>query len=91
MTFCFLDIAEEPIRVTDAPYSFTFADTGDVDLDGYTFEAVDPRVVSVATVKAKESGTDTVTLTLSGLAGVDGVPGGVTQVREVTSALIRYS
>ncbi len=72
VTFCFLDIAEEPIRVTDAPYSFAFSDTGDDDLDGFTFEAVNPRVVSVATVKAKESGTDTVTLTLSGLAGVDG-------------------
>lgn len=72
VTFCFLDIAEEPIRVTDAPYSFTFSGTGDPDLDGYTFAAVDPRVVSVAAVKAKESGTDTVTLTLSGLAGVDG-------------------
>lgn len=71
VTFCFLDIAEEPIRVTDAPYSFTFSGTGDEDLDGHTFQAVDPRVVSIAAVRAKESGTDTVTLTLSGLAGVD--------------------
>jgi len=71
ITFCYLDILEEPIRVTDAPYSFTFTNTGDEDLDGFTFNAVDPRVVSVATVKAKEGGTDTVTLTLSGLLGVD--------------------
>lgn len=70
-TFCFLDIAGEPVRVTDAPYSMTFSDTGDPDLDGFTFEAVDPRVVSVGTVKAKEGGTETLTLTLSGLAGVD--------------------
>jgi len=72
VTFCYLDIAEEPIRVTDAPYTFTFAGTGDPDLDGHTFQAVDPRVVSVAAVKAKDTGTDTVTLTLSGLAGIDG-------------------
>lgn len=73
VTFCFLDIADGPIRVTDAPYSFTFppGSTGDADMDGHTFEAVDSRVVSVTTVKAKEGGTDTVTLTLSGLMGVD--------------------
>lgn len=72
VTFCFLDIAGAPVRVTDAPYSFTFAGTGDEDLDGFTFDAVDARVVSVGDVKAKEGGTDTLTLTLSGLAGVDG-------------------
>lgn len=72
VTFCWLDIAGEPIRVTDAPYSFTFSDTGDEDLDGFTFEAVDARVVSISDVKAKEGGSDTLTLTLSGIAGVDG-------------------
>ena len=72
VTFCWLDIAGEPIRVTDAPYSFTFTGTGDEDLDGFTFSAVDPRVVSVGDVKAKEGGSDTLTLSLSGLAGVDG-------------------
>lgn len=71
VTFCYLDVAGEPIRVTDAPYSLTFAGTGDVDLDGFTFEAVDPRMVSVGVVKNKESGADTLTLELSGLAGVD--------------------
>ena len=71
VTFCFLDLADGPIRVTNAPYSFTFSGTGDEDLDGFTFEAVDPRVVSVGAVKAKEGGTDTLALQLSGLAGVD--------------------
>ncbi len=71
VTFCFLDLADEPIRVTNAPYSFTFAGTGDEDLDGFTFTAVDPRVVAVSAVKAREGGTDTVSLQLSGLAGVD--------------------
>jgi hypothetical protein len=71
VTFAFLDLKAEPIRVTNAPYSFTFAGTGDEDLDGFTFDAVDPRVVSVGPVKAREGGTDTLTLQLSGLAGVD--------------------
>ncbi|MBM6576339.1 hypothetical protein KCP91_08135 [Microvirga sp. SRT01] len=71
VTFAYLDLKGEPIRVTDAPYSFTFSGTGDEDLDGFTFDAVDPRVVSVGPVKAKEGGTDTLTLQLSGLAGVD--------------------
>ncbi len=72
VTFCYLDIAGDVVRVTDAPYSMTFANTGDEDLDGFTFEAVDPRVVSVGPVKAREGGSDTVTLRLSGLIGIDG-------------------
>lgn len=71
VTFCFLDFADEPVRVTNAPYDFTFSGTGDPDLDGHTFTAVDPRVVTVGPVKAREGGSDTLTLTLSGLAGVD--------------------
>ena len=71
VTFCFLDLADGPVRVTNAPYNFTFSGTGDEDLDGFTFSAVDPRMVSVGTVKAAEGGSDTLMLTLSGLAGVD--------------------
>lgn len=71
VTFAWLDLKGEPIRVTNGPYSVTFAGTGDPDLDGFTFTAIDPRVVSVGMVKAKEGGTDTLTLQLSGLAGVD--------------------
>jgi len=71
VTFVWLDIAGEPIRATDAPYSVQFAGTGDPDLDGFTFDAVDSRLVSVSPVRVREDGTDTVTLQLSGLAGVD--------------------
>lgn len=71
VTFCFLDLADGPVRVTNAPYNFTFSGTGDEDLDGFTFQAVDPRMVSVGSVKAAEGGSDTLLLTLSGLAGVD--------------------
>lgn len=72
VTFCFLDIAGDVVRVTDAPYSFSFSGTGDEDLDGFTFDAVDPRVVEVGSVKLKDTGTDTVNLRLSGLIGIDG-------------------
>lgn len=71
INIAFLDIAGEPVRVTDGPYHLTFAGTGDEDLDGHTFQALDPSVVSVGKVRAKEGGSDTVTLTLSGLAGID--------------------
>lgn len=71
VTFAWLDIAGEPIRVTNAPYSVQFSGTGDEDLDGHTFDAVDARLVSVSPIRVREDGTDTVTLELSGLAGVD--------------------
>lgn len=70
-TFCWLDLDGDVIRVTDAPYPVTFAGTGDEDLDGFTFDAVDPRLVTIGEVKTKEGGTDSVVLTLSGLVGVD--------------------
>jgi len=70
-TVGFLDILGDPIRVTTAPYSITFEGTGDADLDGHTFLAVDPRFISVSAVRSKEGGGDTVSCTLSGLAGVD--------------------
>jgi hypothetical protein len=71
VSFAWLDIAGEPLRVTNAPYNFTFAGTGDEDLDGFTFKALDPKMVSIGPIRAKEGGTDTLTLTLSGLPGVD--------------------
>lgn len=71
VTIAWLDVLGQPIRVTNAPYGFSFSGTGDVDLDGFTYSAVDPRVVSVGVVQAKEGGSDTLTLTLSGLAGID--------------------
>ena len=71
VTFCFLDLADGPVRVTDGPYDVTFSGTGDADLDGFTFQAVDSKVVGVSVVKAKEGGSDGVSLTLRGLMGVD--------------------
>ncbi|MEZ0495396.1 hypothetical protein [Sphingomonas sp. IW22] len=69
--FAFLDIGDEPLRVTTAPSHVSISGTGDEDLDGFTFQALDPMFVSVGRIRSKEGGGDTVTLTLSGLAGVD--------------------
>ena len=71
VSFAFLNIKGEPLRVTNAPYDFTFSNTGDEDLDGFTFKALDPQLVSIGPVHAKEGGSDTLTLRLSGLPGVD--------------------
>jgi hypothetical protein len=69
----FLDILGDPIRVTTAPYDLTIAAgaTGDAELDGLTFSAVDPEFISVSQIVMKEGGTESVTCTLSGLIGVD--------------------
>lgn len=69
----FLDILGDPIRVTTAPYSLTVGAgaTGDADLDGNTFSAVDPEFISVSSIVMKEGGAETVTCSLSGLIGVD--------------------
>jgi len=67
----FLDILGDPIRVTTAPYSVQFSGTGDADLDGQTFSAVDPTWISISPVSNQEGGAGTVTATLSGLIGVD--------------------
>lgn len=67
----FLDILGDPIRVTTAPYDIAFSATGDADLDGFTYSAVDPKLISVGEVTMREGGAETVTCTLSGLIGVD--------------------
>lgn len=67
----YLDFSGDPFRVTTAPYNVTFSSTGDTDLDGNTFTAMDPRMVSVSEVQHQEEGSETVTASLSGLATID--------------------
>jgi hypothetical protein len=71
VTICWLDVLGDPLRATDAPYDLAITGSGDVELDGFTYRALDGRIVGVGAVKAKEGGSDALTLTLSGLAGVD--------------------
>src|SRR3546814_8113152 len=67
----FLDIVGDPVRVTTWGASLTFSGTGDPDLDGYTYSAIDPQLVDIGPVKQAEGGSDTVTAALSGLIAVD--------------------
>jgi len=68
---CFLDIVGDPVRATTWPASLIMSSTGDVDLDGYTYTAIDPQFVSISPVTEQEGGSETVTATLSGLIGPD--------------------
>lgn len=65
--FAYLDILGDPIRATTAGFNYPFAATGDPDLDGFTFSAVDPKFVNIGDVRNQEGGSDTVTCSLSGL------------------------
>lgn len=67
----FLDFDGDPVRATTAKASLAMPVTGDADLDGFTFVAVDPSVVSVGDVRNSESGSDTLSLALSGIVGPD--------------------
>lgn len=64
-----LDFDGDPVRVTTAKAPLTFAGTGDSDLDGHTFDAVDPSVVSVGEIKTSEGGSETLSFALSGIVG----------------------
>lgn len=67
----YLDFSGDPIRATTAGRPLIFTGTGDAELDGFTFDAVDPQMVSVTDVKNGEGGGDTISFTLSGLVGPD--------------------
>ena len=67
----FVDLDGDPIRVSTAGYDVTFADTGDAELDGFTFSAIDPSVLDVSEVSHREGGSENVTVTLSGILDLD--------------------
>lgn len=69
--FAFLDIDGLPMRITTAGYDVTFAATGDADLDGFTFEGINPAFVDIGDVKQGPNGSETMTCSLSGIVSVD--------------------
>ncbi|HEX8419475.1 MAG TPA: hypothetical protein VF638_05620 [Sphingomonas sp.] len=69
--FCYLDIVGDPLRACTAGRSYSFTGTGNADLDGYTFDGIDPTVVDVGPVRNKDGGADAVTARLSGLLTLD--------------------
>ena len=69
--FIFLDVVGDPVRVTTYGANVTFASTGDADLDGNTFSAIDSRVVTVGDVVNSDTGSDTMTVDMSGIVTID--------------------
>jgi hypothetical protein len=67
----YLDFYGDPVRAATSPRSLSFTTTGDPDLDGQTFIAVDPSLISVTNVRNAEGGSETVSFTLSGIVGPD--------------------
>ncbi|ODU71351.1 MAG: hypothetical protein ABT11_04075 [Novosphingobium sp. SCN 66-18] len=68
---CWLDFDGDPVRVTTAGASLAFTGTGDAELEGFTFDAVDPSLVGVTDVLNKQGGAETLSYTLSGIVGPD--------------------
>lgn len=69
--FCYLDIVGDPLRACTAGKSIAFAQTGDPDLDGFTYDGIDPTVVDIGPVRSKDGGADSVTAKLSGIIVLD--------------------
>lgn len=71
--YCYLDITGDPLRATTADGDVTFAGTGDADLDGFIYSAISPDLVEVGDIEHLESGSNTVTCSLSGILGLDDI------------------
>ena len=69
--FVWLDIDGDPVRANTSGRDITPTGTGDPDLDGHTFTGINGDVLDVSSVKFQEGGSDSVTVRLSGLPGID--------------------
>lgn len=71
--FVYLDVVGDPVRACTAGQSIAFAAgaTGDPDLDGQTFDGINPQFVDIGPVRQKDGGTDSITIKLSGLVTID--------------------
>ena len=67
----YLDFLSDPLRGCTAGQSLQFSGYGDPDLDGHTFEGINSQMLDVGDVSSNEGGTDTVTVTVSGIASLD--------------------
>jgi hypothetical protein len=69
--FVWLDVTGDPVRVTNYGADITFSGTGDADLDGNTFKSFAGEFLDVGDVTNSDSGSDTLTITLSGIVTLD--------------------
>lgn len=69
--FAWLDFADEPVRANSSGKNVTPSGTGEPDLDDHLFVGVNGAFVNVSPVKYGPGGSQTVTVELSGLPGLD--------------------
>lgn len=69
--FAYLDVVGDPLRACTAGNSLSFSGTGDTDLDGFTFDGINPEFVDIGQVRMKDGGSDAVVAKLSGIVGLD--------------------
>lgn len=71
--FAYLDILGDPLRANTSGASITFGAgaTGDADLDGQTYDGMNPQFVEIGALSQKDGGSDPLTCKLSGLVGID--------------------
>jgi len=68
--FVYLDITGDPLRFTTFGANTVVASSGDAELDG-TYPAFGGRLIDISDVSNSESGSDTLTVTLSGIVNID--------------------
>lgn len=73
VTFAWLDVLGDALRATTAGFTIAVppGTTGDAEFDGQTFDGIDARLVEIGPVSHAAGGSDTLTLSLSGLIAVD--------------------
>jgi hypothetical protein len=69
--FIWLDIDGDPLRVTTFGADVTFSSSPDTDLDGQTFVAFGGELLGVSEIGNSDQGSDTLTVTLSGIVSMD--------------------
>lgn len=69
--FAYLDIVGDPLRACTAEMSLQPFGSGDSDLDGQVFDALNPTIVDIGPVAMKSGGSDSLTARLSGIVGLD--------------------
>jgi len=67
----YLDFLGDPVRVCTLPYDWTPTGTGDADLDGLVFMSFPAAFINVSPVRHQADGSDTVSVSLSGIPGAD--------------------
>lgn len=68
---CYLDILGDPVRANTSGATIQFAATGNPDLDGYTFDGIDPTIIDISPVRTRGGGSDSVSARLSGILSLD--------------------